>query len=495
MPGYEGWTDNTDPVGAFDPYGNFYSLVLGYNFYYSKTGGHQYDNGSNQTNPTVPPETVAVSVRPHGSTGPNDWITKHNGKPDYVMTAKNANTSDPDKQWIAIDTNRTSPCFGTVYAMYTTFVLSPSYIFVSTATANADGTHTDWSTPQVLPTRSGKPWDSYLLPHIAPDGTVYTPVTNGNPKQGYSTLGHRPDLVERLRQDVARARCRSTQGIFLPTYQNTTFREGIVDTFGVGSHAVAPHTYPLYIAYEDGSSGLSNIWLTASYDRGASWTTPILVNDNASPVDELQPNLAVDAASGKVAVGFYDRRLPCENSPAAGSQYDPAAAAGASNYCINTAVQFYDASLHPLGHNVRASAHTWDPQLNAPHPGSIGGRDDVPRRLLRDRLDRNGDGDDVGLDLRLRRREPVALSAADRREGADSVAGVTGPGDAGARDLHPSLAVSQRPMAGRARCALPVACLQRDRVAAVAEAGRNQPVPRIGRARLPARRGSDACTS
>ncbi len=41
--------------------------------------------------------------------------------------------------------------------------------------------------PQVLPTRSGKPWDSYLLPHIAPDGTVYTTVTNGNPKQGYST--------------------------------------------------------------------------------------------------------------------------------------------------------------------------------------------------------------------------------------------------------------------------------------------------------------------
>src|SRR5713101_6038752 len=28
VPGYEGWTDNTDPVGAFDPWGNFYSLIL-----------------------------------------------------------------------------------------------------------------------------------------------------------------------------------------------------------------------------------------------------------------------------------------------------------------------------------------------------------------------------------------------------------------------------------------------------------------------------------
>ena len=372
VPGYEGWTDNTDPVGAFDPYGNFYSLVLGYNFYYSKSGGHQYDNGSNQTNPTVPPEAVAVSVRRQAATGPNDWITTHNGQPDYVMTAKNANTSDPDKQWIAIDTNRSSPCFGTVYAMYTVFVISPSYIFVSTAKANANGSHTDWTAPQVLPTRNGKPWDSYLLPHIAPDGTVYTTVTNGNPKQGYSTADI--DLISSSDCGATwQAPAPVTEGISVPTYNNTTFREGIVNTFAVGSHAVAPGRYPLYVAWEEGSAGVSNIWLTASFDRGANWTTPILVNDNASPVDELQPNLAVDAASGKVAVAFYDRRLPCENSAAAGSQLNPAAAAGASNYCINTALQYYNANLTPIGQNVRASAHTWDPQLNAPHPGSIGG--------------------------------------------------------------------------------------------------------------------------
>ena len=50
------------PVGAFDPFGNFYSLDLAYNFYYSKGGGHVYNNGSNQVNPTVPPEAVAVSL-------------------------------------------------------------------------------------------------------------------------------------------------------------------------------------------------------------------------------------------------------------------------------------------------------------------------------------------------------------------------------------------------------------------------------------------------
>ncbi|HEY2220006.1 MAG TPA: sialidase family protein [Gaiellaceae bacterium] len=372
VPGYEGWTDNTDPVGAFDPWGNFYSLVLAYSFYYDKAGNHKYNNGSNQTNATVPPEAVAVSVRPHGATTASDWKTKlPNGQPDYVMTAKNANTSDPDKQWIVIDTNPTSRCYGTVYAMYTVFVLNPSVVFVSTATAQPSGTHTPWTTPQELPTVNGKRWDSYLLPHIAPDGTVYTPVTNGPPQQGFSNAD-----VNLVSSSDCGGHWTSPKpivsGVNVPTYQNTTFREGILDTFGVGSHPVNGH-YPLYLAYEDASGGVSNIWLRESDDGGASWTEPVLVNDNATPVDELQPNLTVDSATGKVAVAFYDRRLDCPAAATAanGLAYDPNDPVGAGNYCVNTAVQFYRPDLTPIGHNVRLSADTWDPQLNAPHPACI----------------------------------------------------------------------------------------------------------------------------
>jgi hypothetical protein len=365
VPGYEGWTDNTDPVGAFDPYGNFYSLVLGYDFYYDKSGGHVYNNGSKQVNPGTAPEVVAASVRPKGATNPDQWITKHDGQPDYVMTAKNANTSDPDKQWIAIDTNPGSPCYGTVYAMYTVFVLNPSVVFVSTAKAQPNGTHTDWTTPQQLPTVNGKRWDSYLLPHIAPDGTVYTPVTNNPKQQDFSTA----DINLISSTDCGKTWSQPqpiVSGVSLPSYHNTTFREGIVDTFGVGSNA-------LYLAYEDGSSGVSNIWLTASYDRGQTWTAPVLVNDNAASVDELQPNLTVDKTTGKVAVAFYDRRLDCPGAATAanGLADDPNDPVGAGNYCVNTAVQFYRPDLTPIGHNVRLSQDTWDPQLNAPHPGCI----------------------------------------------------------------------------------------------------------------------------
>ena len=160
-------------------------------------------------------------------------------------------------------------------------------------------------------------------------------------------------------------------------YANTTFTDGIDNTFTVGPVKVHGQ-YPLYIAYNDDSAGVSNVMLTASFDGGQTWTSPIQVNDNASPVDEFQPNVAA-AANGTVSVNFYDRRLDC---PAAGT--DEAASAGlaldisnpnfsgslppygATNYCVDTSIEFYGSSLNPLGHNIRLSQHSWDPQLNAP---------------------------------------------------------------------------------------------------------------------------------
>jgi hypothetical protein len=383
VPGYEGWTDNTDPVGAFDPWGNFYSLVLRYQFYYGNGGVHKFDNGSNQTNPTVPPEAIAVAVHPRttvpGKTPAASWITTHAGHPDYLMTAKNANTNDPDKQWIAIDTNPASPHYGRVYAMWTVFVFNPSVIYESHADARPDGTHSDWSPPQVLPSVSGKRWDTYLLPHVAPDGTVWTTTTSNPAGKGFGIA----DISLIWSTDGGA----TWQGplpvrsdISVPSYQNTTFREGIVNTFAVGPKKVSGR-YPLYVSWEDGGTGLSNVYLTASYDGGHTWADPLRVNDNAGATEALQPNLDV-APNGTVVDGFYDRRLTCPaqgtaEAIGAGIANDPGTSAspgtpyGRANYCLNTAAQFYKPNLVPSGSNVRLSAHTWDPQLSALRPGCI----------------------------------------------------------------------------------------------------------------------------
>src|SRR3989442_12194306 len=48
--------------------------------------------------------------------------------------------------------------------------------FYSTAKALPDGTHTDWTTPLLLPVLDSKQNNTDLLPHVAPSGVVCTAV-------------------------------------------------------------------------------------------------------------------------------------------------------------------------------------------------------------------------------------------------------------------------------------------------------------------------------
>jgi hypothetical protein len=257
--------------------------------------------------------------------------------------------------------------------MWVDYVLNPSVPLYSTAQAFPDGTHSDWSPARELPTIGGKRFDQYLLPHLAPDGTIYTPVTHNQQQQQYANN----DFYLDWSTDGGATWQGPTpirSGVTTPTYLNTTFREGIVDSFAVGPKKVNG-AYPLYLTYEnEDPDGLSRVYLLASFDGGRLWSfTPTQVNDGDG--EALQPNLDV-APNGTVAVAFYDRRLACPEqgtaaATAAGLQYDPNAPYGREDYCINAAIQFYSPTLTPIGQNVRLSPRTWDPQLNAPHSGCI----------------------------------------------------------------------------------------------------------------------------
>jgi len=393
IPGYEGWTDNTDPVGAFDSFGNYYEFILAYQFYYNSDGSHNFNIGTpKEPNPAEPAEVVAVSVRPHGATTPNDWITTHSGHPD-IAASYDSIGNEPDKQWMTIDTNqylpngKRNPNFDNVYLMWVDFHYLTPLPFVSVAKANPDGTHSDWSTPVALPLAPHTPTGAtYLLPHVTPDGNVFTTITGFNPEKGFCCT----NIFVDESQDGGKTW--SVVGTAVPSatpppliYQNTTFRDGIEDTFTTGNRLDAQGAYPLYVAYEDFSAGVDNVLLTASYDGGATWSYPIQVNDNSSAVDEFQPNLTT-ASDGTISVAFYDRRLACPSqgaeATAAGLVLDQAAQNpdytgpvppyGAANYCVNASIQFYSPTLAPLGHNIRLTQHSWDPQLNSAHAASPG---------------------------------------------------------------------------------------------------------------------------
>ncbi|MGB8003960.1 MAG: hypothetical protein WCF27_06815, partial [Gaiellaceae bacterium] len=172
IPGYEGWTDNSDPVGAFDPWGNFYAVVFPYMFSYGVSGEHFFLSPT--VNPSLPRSVLAVAVRPHGATTPVAWNTTRGAGLDVIAHTPFKGNGVFDKQWIAIDTNRRSRHFGRVYVSWAIGNDDSGLrIYVSHADARANGTHTNWSAPRlVLPEARGV-GDNGSLPRVAPDGTVW----------------------------------------------------------------------------------------------------------------------------------------------------------------------------------------------------------------------------------------------------------------------------------------------------------------------------------
>src|SRR5438270_774418 len=140
------------------PYsGNFYTLILPYEFYYNADGSHNFKTNPNlEPNPAVAAEAITVSVRKHGAKAADDWTTNRAGAQD-IIASYGSKGREPDKQWITIDTNPASPHFNRVYALWVVFDSLPPVPFASYADARADGTHTAWSKPQRLPTAGNNP--------------------------------------------------------------------------------------------------------------------------------------------------------------------------------------------------------------------------------------------------------------------------------------------------------------------------------------------------
>ena len=320
------WQNSTDPTVAFDGQGGAYTLVLAFNW--------------NSTN--VPDAVVSVSKSLDGA---RTWM-----KPITLTTEQSAALGDSlDKQWITAHGNN-------VFAAWAVFD-GFSVVVKSSFSHDAGAT---WSKPTILTSPSiDQPQNTFVYPRFAPNGDLFVAFTNFPTKQQQKGSFEKVFVLK----STDGGESFTNQGLAVTfntppaAYQNTTFRDGIDDYF-----QVSPADGSLLLAYQDFNlegTGTTDIFAMISKDGGLSWSTPILVNDdpNTGATDELQPAIAA-SPSGRIAVSFYDRRLECPfNDP----NIMPAHF-GATNFCVNTSVQFYDSNLMPIRHNVRASARTWDPE-------------------------------------------------------------------------------------------------------------------------------------
>ena len=116
IPGYEGWTDNSDPVGAFDPWGTSMPSCFRTSSRIIPSGQHFFL--SPDVNPSLPRSGLGIAVRPRGAATATAWNTTHGGQLDLIERTPFNGNETFDKQWLAIDTNRRSRHFGRVYVTW-----------------------------------------------------------------------------------------------------------------------------------------------------------------------------------------------------------------------------------------------------------------------------------------------------------------------------------------------------------------------------------------
>ncbi|HEX6509299.1 MAG TPA: sialidase family protein, partial [Chloroflexota bacterium] len=271
------WRNSTDPSVAFDGQGNAYALVLAYN--------------TSSTNTTD--AIVGVSKSTDGGV---TW-----GSPTVLTREKSVALGDSlDKQWVVA---HGKDVFG-AWAVFNGTSVTPYYSYSTDAGAT-------WSSPVKLANASiDQAQNTYVYPRFAPDGTLYVAFTNFPNKQQQKFGTEKVYVLKST--DAGRTFTNVGQVVAFTsppaTYQNTTFRDGIDDYF-----QVSPYDGSLLLAYQAYNlegTGTTDIFAMISHDGGATWSRPILVNDdpNTSTTDQLQPAIAASPSNGHIAVAFYDRR-------------------------------------------------------------------------------------------------------------------------------------------------------------------------------------------
>jgi hypothetical protein len=363
------WTETTDPNADFDTQGRVYQTMLPFNSFFDATKLH-------------PDGEIDVS---YSDDLGRHWVKGNGGvplEPPNNASAKQAGHVE-DKQWVAVNHIVGNRFQDHVYAAWAVFNGSSSGQGIKVRMAvSRDRGQSFAKAVTITPPSQVSAGATYVYPEIDAAGNVYVAVVSFPPNGTASTI-----YVARSTDDA------QTFSAFVPittvnmapggVLSNTRFRDGITESF-----AASP-TYPnhLYLTYEDWDplGGQLDVKFTQSTNGAATWTTPVVVNDNVDapgvPTDQFQPSIAA-GPDGAVAVAFYDRRQACPNH----ASILPADI-GRANFCIDTSLQAYKdtgTGALPVGANVRISQFTWDPEQPGQHLDGLsqypcaGARDPCP---------------------------------------------------------------------------------------------------------------------
>ena len=244
-----------------------------------------------------------------GGQGIGVWESTNGGMTWSTGACAHSGTSD-DRQshWVdnnpVTSTGSANPYYGRMYISWNDFA-SLQRIFV---THSDNGT--TWSTPVALTT--GFTRNVQLTG--GPDGTVFVAAMD----EGGGGSNNRANLIYRSTNGGDNWTGFSMGPAFPPVgdLNCTAYFRAVAPIWrhmGWGQPGVGPNSVVHYAYAADGpGADTGDILYVRSTDNGASWSTPITLNTDASGRTQWMPSLAV-SPNGSVFVGWYDRRNTANN--------------------------------------------------------------------------------------------------------------------------------------------------------------------------------------
>jgi hypothetical protein len=159
---------------------------------------------------------------------------------------------------------------------------------------------------------SGNRLGDYGDTAIGPDGQVFVVYQNPTGGEGPATIYGALDPDGLGPQGFGPARVLQTTNVggfdFIPAQSG---RSVDAEAGLAWDRTGGPHNgrlYLIYVSEEPAESNDTDIQLRYSDDNGSTWTDPVRVNDDAGTNSQFNPKIALDSATGNIALAWYDAR-------------------------------------------------------------------------------------------------------------------------------------------------------------------------------------------
>jgi hypothetical protein len=240
-----------------------------------------------------------------------------------AFNVSNSTTQPDDKEWIAVDSNPSSPFAGNIYVVWSRLNAQSRIEFSRSTTTAGTGAINGFSAPQVISTENNFVWPSHVA--VAQNGDVYVAYHDNTCGSNTTTDQHIQVIRSTnggadLAAGMVNQKSSFNAGVTcnVQTSPASTNQVPFVNSWMQGANA--PYILPdpvrpgnVYIVYNSDPDGNftagdpGDVFLARSTDNGNTWSSFVPVSHGPANTLQAFPTGAIDKL-GNIAVFWYDTR-------------------------------------------------------------------------------------------------------------------------------------------------------------------------------------------